>query len=216
MAKTDPQRRVDLAAALASAKPGERWDTQECAAIWGVSKPRFVNKYVEFPDFPDPEKDGNRHLYDKVGVIKSMLAYLDRHQAASLERAKRHAALLGGDEMEEALKRYTPQEIIHLNRLQTEMDQRAIAQGLYVPVTEVSAVAGAVFSEISEFMTGLSNKIDPHGKLDPNLRKLIDTNAHSRLLQVHNRLKALLADAVDGTPAAKARSARKPRLRRQG
>lgn len=216
MAKTDPQRLVDLKAALKSAKATDMLSLGDCSIIWGVTKPRFVNKAKEFSDFPDPVRDGNSHLYEARAALKSMIGFIERHQQASLERAQRTGKLLGGMATEESLLRHTPQELVVLNRLQTELAKREIEQGNYVPRAEVEQIAGQVFSEVSELLNQLSNRIDPHGKLEPAIRVMIDTMGSKRLLEIHTRLKGLLTDHADnGTNSGKAGKPRQASTRRK-
>ena len=213
--KTDHQRISDLRAALKRANADDMISLEGCADIWGVSKPRFVNVRKRFATFPDPIPDGNKHLYPAREALQGMLDNLERIRSDAAERAKRQAAILGGEDLEEALLHHTPQELVTLNRLQADIAQREHAQGLYIPIAEVQRVAGAVFSEISDFMSRLSNLIDPHGRLDPADRVLIDKEGRERLLEVHARLKVLLSDHADTTDLRKTGSAGKARSRRK-
>jgi hypothetical protein len=109
-----------------------------------------------------------------------------------------------------------PRQLQILSRMSAEIEQRERDQRLYIPAAEVTQIAGDVFSEISEFVAGLSNMIDPNGLLDPALRVLIDDNARTALLGFHKRLKVLLdADAHTSTPGGAVSGARKSRPRRQ-
>ncbi len=206
--KSDPQRLVDLTAALKASKPKAVLSLADCAALWGVTKPRFVNKRAEFANWPEPILDGNRHDFPARAAIKSMLGYLERHQQAATARVNQQARLLGGRPgMAELLTQHSPAELALLNRLDADTQQREIQQKLYIPVADVQRTAGEIFSEISDFMSQLSNLIDPHGKLEPSVRALIDSKAHERLLALHSRMKAMLADDApdprNREPAAK-------------
>lgn len=214
--KTDPQRMRDFKALLPRLKPEDEFSLGDLAALWGVVKPRIVNKMKSFTDFPSPRAEGNKHFYPARESVQAMLDYLEGHQAAAVEKAKRNAKLLGVQDLEASMLNYTTAELVQLNRLQIELEQRAHDQSQYVAVSEVSQIAGVIFSEISEFMSSLSNDIDPHGKLDPGIRQLIDTKAHERLLKLHSQMKALLTDHVDeGTDRPAAGRSRKPRARRK-
>ncbi|MET0373962.1 MAG: hypothetical protein ABW128_06855 [Rhizorhabdus sp.] len=217
MAKTDPQRLVDLKAALKTAKPKDTYSLQEVAALWGVSKPRFVNKRAEFAVFPEPIVNGNTHLYPAREAIKAMIAHLERHQQAATERARRTAALIGGGTAtEEMLMHYSPAEIASMNRTQADIEQRERDQRLFVHMSDVEQVAGSIFSILSDFASGLSNRLDPHGRLAPELRAMVDTNAQLELLKAHREIKGLLEnDAVGGATGAAPRKAASPRARRK-
>jgi hypothetical protein len=220
--KTNAQRMVDIKAMLDTVT--KRTDTislDDCAALWGVTKPRFVNKRKEFAAFPAPVAvEKNAHLYPAKKALQSMLDYLERHHRAQVERVQRQARILGGNAASvEMLAHYSPAEIVQLNRAAADIAQREIEQGNYVPVAQVAAVAGEVFSEISGFMSNLSNLIDPHGRLTPEIRGLIDSKGHERLLALHRRMKDLLSDDVvrPGARAETAGSKRaSPRRKREG
>lgn len=215
--KTDPQRLVDLKALLKTAKPKETYSLQEVAAMWGVSKARFVNKRAQFAWFPDPIINGNTHLFPARDAIKAMIEHLERHQQAATERARRTAALIGGGTAtEEMLLHYSPSEIASLNRTQAEIEQRERDQGEFIRRSEVEQMAGAIFSIFSDFVSGLSNRLDPHGRLAPELRAMVDTNGQLELLKAHKEIKGLLEnDAVGGATGAAARQTPSARARRK-
>jgi hypothetical protein len=215
--KTNNQRLVDLKAALKVAKKPDMLSLAACAALWGVTKPRFVNKRAEIAGFPDgvPGK-GNSLDYPAIATIRAMIAHLDRHQSENAARVKRQARLIGGGRAGEALAMHTPAELATLNRLRADLEQDERAQGMYVPIAETQQVAGDVFSELSEFCSTLSNQIDPHGRLAPEIRTTIDSKAHEALLKFHSRMKGLLSgDALHGrTGAQNQRSGRAPARRK--
>lgn len=215
--KTNEQRLVDLKAALKASKPKAELSLADCAALWGVSKPRFVNKRAEIAAFPDASRvEGNAHFYNARAAISAMLAYLERHQQAQVDRVKSQARLLGRGARAEALAQHSPAELATLNRLRAEIEGNERTQGLYTPVADQQQVAGAVFSEISEFMSTLSNQIDPHGRLAPEVRTSIDSKAHEALLKFHARMKGMLAtDALHAGTGPANRAAGKSRARRQ-
>lgn len=212
--KTDSKRLIDLRAALKRAKQNDLTKLEDLAALWGVTKPRFVNKMKEFHYFPEfVEKDGNAYLYPARSCIQAMIDYLTKHQEATASRAKRLAALVGDDRFTNQMNEGLPvADLARMNQLDAEVEQRQRDQGLWVHILDVQRVVGMAFSEISEFISNLSNAIDPHGHLPPGHRSLIDTNAHEQLLHLHANLKEMLSpDAVDvgtGKPASKPRKAR--------
>lgn len=215
--KTNADRLVDLKAALKAAKKTDMMPLAACAALWGVTKPRFVNKRAEIADFPEgiPGK-GNSLDYPAIPAIKAMIAYLERHQQAAQDRVKSQARLIGRGRHAEVLAQHTPAELATLNRLRADLENDERAQGLYCPIAEQQRVAGEVFSEISEFCSTLSNEIDPHGRLAPEIRTMIDTKAHERLLRFYAQMKGLLSgDALHPGTRAPDRKTGKPRTRRQ-
>lgn len=215
--KTNAQRLIDLKATLAAAKPKDVLSLADCASLWGVTKPRFVNKRAEIASFPDIcATEGNAHFYPARAALKAMISHIDRHQKASADRVVRQAKLIGNSAAAEALAHHTPAELATLNRIAAELSEREIKQGLYVPVAENQYVAGLVFSRLSEFMSGLSNRIDPHGRLDPSTRQMIDIEAHKELLLLHADMKVLLSDDAIHTDLGKpAGGAGQPRTRRK-
>ncbi len=216
--KTNAQRLIDLRAALKVAKKADIMPLAACAALWGVTKPRFVNKRAEIASFPDgiPGK-GNSLDYPAIAAIKSMIQHLERHEKSRTERAKSRARLIGGNGRHaEALSQHTPQELATLNRLRADIEADEREQGIYCPIADQQQIAGEVFSEISEFLSTLSNRIDPHGRYEPEVRTAIDSKAHEELLKLHARLKGLLSgDALHTRTRAANRTARKPRPRRK-
>lgn len=190
------------------------------ATIWGVSKARFVSVVPSFVGMPEPIQQGQSHLYPARKALTAMLRHETRHDDAAKEREARTNAILGGvKKTRDAAatdSSLPPRDLAILNRLATETEQRERDQGLYIPAAEVARDVGDVFSELSEFMAGLSNKVDPNGLLDPKLRALIDTSGAEALMAWNRKLKKLLdADAVEGTDRGTAGRARKPRARRQ-
>ena len=218
--KTDSKRLVDLKAALKALgrKKNPLISLDDCAALWGVTKPRFVTKRKEMAGFPDMvERDGNAHLYPAREALKAMIDFIERHQAASTSKAKRLGELIGTDQMAEHIAGgFSIAELAKANQLAAELEQRMRDQGLYIRVDDVQRVVGMVFSEMSETLSNLSNIVDPHGRLDPSVRTLIDTNAHELLLRTHRNLKGMLSpDAVDDANRKPAGKPRKARIRRE-
>lgn len=219
-ASPNPNRRSDIAAALKRAKPNDMITLEDLAFIYGTTKGPFVTAKKQMTGMPAPVLQGTVHTYPARAALQAMLNYEKRNDAIADDRAKRTNAILGNlvkDRMDETASNALPaRELQILNRMATEIEERERNQRLYIHASEVSQTAGEVFSELSEFMAGLSNKIDPNGLLDPALRAVIDTNGSEALLGFHKRLKLLLdADVLAGSPGRAHDSARKPRSRRK-
>jgi hypothetical protein len=210
--KTDAKRLLDLKAALKKAKRKDYLlSLADCAALWGVTKPRFVNKRAEIADFPDVKLiEGNAHYYSAVDAIEAMIAHLERHAEAGGTRARRLSAMIGTDQMAEHIAGgFSMADLARANQLAAEIEARERDQGLYLPIAHVQRVVGMVFSELSELVSNLSNRIDPHGKLAPSVRALIDSHGHEQLLAMHKSLKGMLSPDVVDKPTRTA--PRKPR-----
>lgn len=218
--KNDTQRLTDLKAALKAAKPKDLIKLEELASLWGTSKQRFVTKRREFIGFPEPtEREGNAFLYPLKPALQALIANIERHRQASTSRAKRMGQLVGIDHMAEHLHGgFSVAELAKMNQLAAELEQRQRDQGLYLPLIDVQRVLGLVFSEMSELLSNLSNLVDPHGRLPPEARALIDKHGHEQLLRMHGNLKGMLsANALDGStgsPAGKPGKAPARRKRR--
>lgn len=206
-------RRADLKSALRRAKPADNLTLEALAIIWGTTKSRFVSVRNTMPDFPQPMAgQGNGYIYPAAKALKAMLAHETRHDDAAKARAARTNAILGrsgrkGDAAD--VGAHTPSELATLSRMAAEAEQRERDQGMYVPVAEQAAIAGDVFSEISEFMRGLSNKLDPHGLLPPETRTLVDTLGDELLLRIHRKMKDVLSP--DAKPRANRTATRRTR-----
>ena len=201
----DAKRVKDLRAALRRAGPEDVLALEEVALIWGVSKARFVtvrNQIAAFPDArPAPKGLGlqpNAIVYPARVALEAMLEYAQRHETAAKAKAARTQAILGrARAADESIAMHTPNELAALNRTMIEMENREREQRLYIPVAEVQAVAADVFSEISDFVGGFTNKLDPHGVLAPDLRKRMDEVGREALLSFHRRMRDMLGgDAV--------------------
>ena len=217
-AKPNPNRRADIKAALKRVKPDQELGLDELAHIYGATKGPFVTAKKQMVGFPAPILRGTSHFYNGRAALQAMLDYDMRNDAAAQQREKRAAAILGTThrEREEAAAGFNPRDLQILNRMATEVEERERAQRMYIPAAEVSAIAGEVFSSLSEFMAGLSNKVDPNGLLDARLRNIIDKEGHDALLGFHRRLAVLLdADVEPAADRAAPSGARKPRTRRK-
>ena len=217
--KSDQKRLTDLKAALKAAKPKDRVTLEDCAALWGVVKARFVTVAKNFPNWPDKVAvEGNKHLFPAKKAIQSMIGYLERHQANEKHRSSELAAMIGStDQMAEQITGgFSIAELAKANQLAAELEQRQRDQGLYIPVDDVQRTIGNVFSEISEFMSDLANVVDPHGRLPAETRALVNSNAHEHLLSLHAKLKGMLSpDVVSARDPEPAKKPRKPPARRK-
>ena len=217
--KTETERLVDIKAALKAAKPKDETTLEELATVWGVTKPRFVTKKLEFVGFPDKIRvEKNVHIFKLIPCLKAMIAHIERHLSVSKSKTKRLAELTGIDHMQaEQHGNLSIAEIAKANQIGTELEQRALDQGLYVPILDVQRDVGQVFSLMSEFYSTAANRLDPHGRLlTPEMRAALEKNAHDSLLEMHSILKAWLSGDVDGTPTGSAaRRDRKAPTRRK-
>jgi hypothetical protein len=202
---------------LSAAKPKGDLSLTDCAALWGVTKPRFVNKRAEIADFPEMSRvEGNAHFYPARAALKAMIAHLERHANVRLARANSAARLIGRGAHAEALAQHTPAELATLNRLRADIEHDERMQGIYTPIADQQQTAGEVFSELSEFCSTLSNQIDPHGRLAPDIRTAIDSKAHEALLKFHARMRGLLSgDALHRGIGTADRKTRQSRTRRK-
>lgn len=213
--QTNRNRRADIKAALKKAKPDDVLDLETIAIIWGTAKSRFVTVRDTMADFPQPMAgQGNKYIYPARKALQSMLDHETRHDEAAKAREARTNAILGktgrrkGDD---DAGRHSVNELATLSRLSAEIEEREREQGEYLPVAEVAAIAGDVFSEISEFMAALPNKMDPNGLLPPELRTMIGAQGKEALLQLHRKMKQVLSpDAKPRSSRTAPRRSRKP------
>lgn len=195
--KTDPERLIDFKAKLKTAKKTDEAGLREFAAMWGVSKPRFVNKRAEIADFPDPvRKQGNTDVYLLIPCLKAMIAHLERHKTAQVEKAVRQKKLTPRAAAEN-VESLPVADLVRLNTLAADVEQREREQGLYIPAADVERVAGFVFSSLSNLLSNLAKRIDPHGRLPAATRKLIDDEGHKQLLSLHAEIKRLVKPDAD-------------------
>ncbi len=223
MSPQDAKRVKDLRAALKRAGADDLLALDECALIWGVSKPRFVtvrNQIAAFPDArPAPKGLGlqpNAIVYPARAALEAMLEYAQRHETAAKAKVARTDAMLGRRRgADDAVTMHTPNELATINRTMIEIENREREQGLYIPLAEVQAVAADVFSEISDFVGGFTNKLDPHGVLAPDLRKRMDEIGREAQLSFHRRMRDMLGgDAVaEGNRDTSRRTRRAPARR---
>ncbi len=217
-AKANPNRRGDIQRALKKAKPEDMLSLEDLAFIYGATKGPFVTAKKQMVGMPPPVLQGTQHIYPAKAALKAMLDYEMRNDAAADDRARRTKAILGtiaGDRMDQS-SGLPARELQILNRTAAEIEERERAQRRYIPAEEVAMVAGEVFSELSEFMAGLSNKLDPNGLLDPRLRALIDTGGAEALLGFHRKMKDILdADADHADPGRAPSRARRAPTRRK-
>jgi len=218
-ANTNPNRRRDLQIYLKRSKPDDILTLEECAVAWGTTKQRFVTVRNAMPTFPDRiATDGNVYLYPARKALEAMLAYETRHEAAAKAKQARTNAILGRGKRASAnddTAIYSPSELATLSRMSAELEEREREQGLYVPVAKNAVVAGEVFALISEFMSELSNKLDPHGLETPEWRARIDSMGAEALLGLHRQMKEVLSpDAKPRATRAASNRSRKSSTRR--
>lgn len=204
--QSNRNRRADIKRALKAAKTGDVLELEALAIIWGTAKSRFVTVRNTIVDFPQPMPgQGNKYVYPAQKALQSMLDHETRHDDAAKAREARTNAILGNTRKrggDEDAGKHSVNELATLSRLSAEIEEREREQGEYVAVAEVAAVMGDVFSEISEFMAALPNKMDPNGLLPPELRTMIGAQGKEALLQFHRKMKQML------DPDAKPRSSR--------
>lgn len=220
---SDARRLNDLRVALKRAKPNDLLSLDDVALLWGTSKSRFVTQREQMANFPAPAPAPKEmglapraYVYPARAAIEAMIAYANRHEDLDKAKAARTAAMLGQRRGAiDAAPLHNVNELQTVNRLAAEIEERERTQGLYIPVADVAAVAGELFSELSEFVSELANRIDPHGALPPGVRLLIADQGKEALLLIHRRLKDMLrADAVAETNRDPADSLGKSRARR--
>jgi hypothetical protein len=211
----NPNRRGDIGRALKRTKPDTMLSLENLATIWGVQKSRFVSVKNEIPDFPAPIQQGTAHVFPARVALKAMQLYERRHDDAAKRQQARTDAILGtvrAGRLDEVDTGHNPRDLAVLSRLAAETEERERMQGLYVLKSEVARVCGDAFSEITDFCSRLSNEIDPHGRLDPQVRSKIDKRAKEALLRSHRILKDMLeANAKPADHRSPPRSSRKAR-----
>lgn len=222
MTVDDARRVSDLKAALKRARPGALLSLDDLALLWGTSKARFVTTRNTIAGFPDPMPAPKEmrlapkaYVYPARPAIQAMLAYANRHQDLDRAKAERTAAMMGERRCVDSAPLHRISELQTINRMMAEIEERERLQGEYVPATDVAAVAGEIFSEVSETFASLSNKVDPHGEFPAELRLRMDEQGRAALLRLHRRMKDMLeADAVPNRNRDQAGKAGKPRARR--
>lgn len=219
--ETNIKRIQDLEAALKRAKPKDTLRLDELALLWGVTKPRFVTVRNTMADYPAPQPGaGNEYVYPARKAINVMLAHERRHEKAAQARQDRANEIMGAGKRKGSPEAafWSPTEMATLNRLAADIEERERAQGLFVPIAEVQAIALTIFSEFSDLCSRMPNVVDPHGALPVATRQLIDKNAKQALVHIHGTLKHILAADVEprdpGTTASGARAAPARRQRK--
>lgn len=215
---SNPKRVRDIRAAIARAKQRDKLSLEDLATIWGTAKSRFVTVRNTMPGFPEPvDKVGNQHVFPAIRALKAMLKHEQRHDEMARIQQNRADAILGKRRKpdEPVIAPMSANEMATLSRLAAETEERERAQGLYIPATEVAAVAHDVFSEISDFGSRLSNEIDPHGRLAPDVRLSIDKAAKEAVLRCHANMRQILSPDArqDGNRTATRRPGRAPARR---
>lgn len=229
MARAVPNqaRRADLARALKRVGADDKWTLTDLAQVWGTSKQRFitVKGQIEIAlGFPPYEKSkrGNDHLFPAKAALETMLAYETRNDAASRDRDERRQRMLEGSgrKADADTSAFPTNELIQINRLQNELEERERKQGQLVAASEVHRATGLIFSKISTFMSDLVSIIDPNGELPSDMSRRLDEKGREALLGLHADIKGLLSNDGDGSgtadtgkPRGRSRRSRAPRGR---
>lgn len=189
--KTDSKRLLDLRSALKKAKPRDTLSLSACAALWGVTKPRFVNKRAEIAKFPDfKEKIGNEHHYPALKTLRAMIGHIEGHRENDASRAKRIGKLIGNDQMAAHISgSFSIAELARANQLAAEIETRERESDEWERIAVIAREVGLIFSDLSEFMSNLANDMDPHGLWVPEMRAQLDARAHEKLLEFHSKIK---------------------------
>lgn len=216
--KSNSKRLVDLKAALKKAKPRDTIDLAGVAALWGVSKQRMVHKLKDVVDVPPYTVEGNRHLYPAKKFIQALINHIEGHEKASKARQARQRELIGGTASEiESEEEFSVQELVRMNQLAADIEQREINQGKRCLMSDVEHSAAIIFTPISQLLSNLSKHIDPHGKIDAKIRAKIDEAAKKALLQCHADIKReLQADVEPETSRRAPGRTSQTRTRRKG
>jgi hypothetical protein len=195
-APANPNRLPDIQKALKRAKPGDQIPLEALAVIYGTAKSRFVTVKNTMVGFPSPILQNGAHIFPAKQALQAMLDWEMRHHKDAASKAERINAILGktkeGRADAKGAAAMPVRDLAVLSRMAAETEERERDQRLYIPAAEVERVASDVFSELSEFMGGLSNKVDPNGMLEPTIRAAIDDGSAKALLGFHARMKTLL------------------------
>jgi hypothetical protein len=203
----NPQRRRHLATASKKTKAGDMLSLEELATLWGTAKSRFVNVKQDMIragyDFPPPVKGPkNSNLYDGRAALKVMLDYETRNDQ---EAASKHALIkqiLGGDNTQ-SRDIISISELAVLNRTAAQAEERARQQGEFVPKANSAAIAGRVFSHITDFFGDLDARVDPNGELEKKIRARIRELGDAAITNLYDIMKDELSD--DPVPIDKKR-----------
>lgn len=199
-------RRRDFEAALKRTKPKDEITLEGLATLSGVSKQRFVNNLRDVEKLFDmpPYRVGPRgiHIFPARKAIQTLLAYEKRNDAAEARVQERTARILGRGARKR--KRADADELLigisdlaTLSRVMAETEQRERDQGLFIPVADVAAMAGRVFSILSGFLSDLDTNVDPNGLLPDPVRALIREGGRNASLAIHAEMKDMLSgDAI--------------------
>ncbi len=194
-------RRDDLQRARKKAKPGDKATLLELSNIWGTTKSRFLTQRNEMTGFPDMvEKVGNEHFFPTREALDAMWAYETRNDKARRDRQSRIDRMTTGKkpnvEKDDALP---IQDLIRVNSLQNDVEERERAQRQYIPVADVTRVTGIIFAQMSTFASDIASIVDPNGELTADHRARLDARGKEALLLLHAQIKGLLNGEDDGT-----------------
>lgn len=200
--KPNPQRRKALAAALKKLAPEDMLSLEELATLWGTAKTRFTNVKQDMIrtgyDFPPPVKGPkNSNLYLAKQAVEVMLDYETRNDRTAMEKDQVIKQILGHGNSEENQGVIPISELAILNREAARAEDRARKQGEVTPVAKAAAVAGEVFSIITDFFGDLDARVDPNGQLPRDVRSKIKELGAAAQIQLYEAIESELSDDPD-------------------
>lgn len=203
MAKSNAQRKADLteAAATYRRRTKAKLTLDDCANLYGLTKPAFVNVRKGMPGFPDPcDRDGNTYFYPAYPAIKAMLDYVERKEKASKDQQSQFARLVTPprEESEDGPEPLSANEQLKAYDLRQRIIDEEIAHGGLHRSADCSKVATRVFSLISRtFGAGFADTLDPMGKWPAAVRAEVDKAGEGVTLRTYAEMKHML----EGKPA---------------
>lgn len=213
-AKPNPQRRKTLTSALKKLSDQETLSLEELATLWGTAKSRFVNvkqdMIREGYDFPPPIKGPkNSNLYLAKKAVEVMLSYETRNDIKAVEKDQVIKKILGQDQAAPNAGVMTITELAVLNREASRAEERARQQGEFVRKSESSAVAGQVFSIITDFFGDIDARVDPNGQLPKEVRKKLRELGDEAIVHLHEAIAKELSDDPRPVDQKRPRSSRR-------
>lgn len=199
MSQNRLRRREDIKRALKRAGDDAEMLLEDLAAMWGVTKARFVTVRNGMPGFPEPKRvDGSIFIYAARPALQAMWDWETRNDKIKSDRRARQNKLLGKGrgrpskaDLEEPM--FTPTELLRFDQLAASVEQREINQGKLVWQADVEAVFSEIFSMLSSTVGSLANTCDPNGLLAPDVRSAIDNAGRQVLLNLHSEMKSYLS-----------------------
>jgi hypothetical protein len=224
VAKSDQQRRIDVAEAKAnySRRRKALVTMDEIAAVYGLTKPAMHNLHKTVTGFPEwTERKGNTHFYPAYKVFTSLLAYLERNEKMAAAQAAQFSELVrpptAGDGFE--VQPMTASEQLKALDLRQRLIDEAVDQGHLHRADHCAAVSDRVFTKISTtFGRNLADAMDPNGRWPGWLREDVTERGKQLVLQCFAEMKDMLTAGVVETPqdanGKSTRPAGPPRKRR--